>query len=229
MKKQNNLQLLKEVVFDFALPTYCLGCGQPGDVVCRECAKGLAPAVQKCIVCTRKNPLGLTCRGCQKQNVPRLAIARFAYEGLAQDLIQQYKYEDVIELRKFFAMRLASIVKKLPNYKDYKIQPMPISRAKFRLRGYNQSLLLANELSNFLGVELTDSLVRVEVSKSQVTADTKRARSANVKNVFNAKLIPPRQLILLDDVVTTGATMREAAKALYRAGAQEIICISIAC
>ncbi len=228
MKKQNNLQLLKEVVFDFVLPPYCLGCGQVGEVVCPDCAKRISPAVQKCIVCSRKNPLGLTCRACQKQNVPSLAIARFAYEGLAQDLIQQFKYEDVSELRKFFALCLAPKVKGIPNYKRFKIQPIPISRAKLRHRGYNQSFLMAKELSGYLEVELTDSLVRAEVSKSQVIADTKRAREANVKNVFKLKSAPPAQLILLDDVVTTGATMREAAKTLYRGGAKEIICLSLA-
>ncbi len=228
MTSKKNLSTIWEIFLDFFFPQYCLVCGEKGELVCGECASRLPSAELRCIVCSRKNPLGLTCRLCRKKYTPKIALSIFAYQSLAKDLVHFFKYDDVTALSDFFASEASKLIKNIPNFENYFIQPIPISKRKKRIRGYNQSLLIAKGCSNKLKVPLTDSLTRVEAISSQVSQERKIDRAHNVKNAFMLKNKPPEKVILLDDVITSGATMREAAKVLLRSGTKEIICISIA-
>jgi competence protein ComFC len=97
-------------------------------------------------------------------------------------------------------------------------------------RGYNQSKLLAEAISNRLNLPITGLLAKVEVKSSQVQAKDKESRKKNIKGSFKIEksVEAPPKAILIDDVITTGATVLEATKALKRAGVRKVVIVVLA-
>jgi ComF family protein len=110
------------------------------------------------------------------------------------------------------------------------IVPVPLHPERLRLRGFNQALLLARQLSQQSGLPLlATELARVRQTSQQ--ADLNRAqRRENVREAFawQAQTAPPRRILLIDDVLTTGATVEAAARALCAAGAREVHALALA-
>lgn len=110
--------------------------------------------------------------------------------------------------------------------------PIPLSRRRKHERGYNQVELVARTLAELDGVDVrTDILRRAKHTKSQTSLKSRSARKANVKGVFRVSEtnIPfPTRIILIDDVLTTGSTLREARRTLKDAGAKEVRCVTLA-
>lgn len=107
--------------------------------------------------------------------------------------------------------------------------PIPISKSRLRERGYNQSELIAKNLSGFV-VE-TKILIKIKDTPRQARIENRQTRMQNVLGSFavqNAELIQNRNIILIDDVATTGATLKEARKVLKNAGARKIIAFTFA-
>lgn len=116
--------------------------------------------------------------------------------------------------------------------KNAVLVPIPLSLHRERQRGYNQAYLLAEEMSKRIEVPLYLFLVRHKATKSQV-GKTQEERRENIKDAFSAKEIGKIELkgktvFLVDDVVTSGATMNEAAKVLKRAGAKHVYGLAFA-
>ena len=220
--------IIGEVFLDFIFPCICSLCHEYGKSVCQDCSKKLVSAEKRCIVCSRKNPLGKTCLACFKAHEPDSALAAFKYQETAQELVKLYKYYDVSSLKYFFADSLASVIKNIESYKEYDLAYIPLTSRKKCYRGYNQSELVAQCISKKLNLRLTDLLTRVDVPHSQVLSESKKERLANIKGAFSAKSECPELVILLDDVITSGATMREATKVLKKNGTKKVVCVSIA-
>jgi competence protein ComFC len=157
-------------------------------------------------------------------------VSRFIYEGKLKDAIHQYKFEDAYLLSEDFSLALSPIIKGVDGYNKYALTYIPLVKRRQRYRGYNQSKILAERLADRLKMTSVDLLERKEQRETQVFAKTKSARRKNVKGVFvvkgGAKI--PKKIILIDDVVTTGATVEEATKVLKKAGAREIIVVALA-
>lgn len=213
---------------DFIFPKTCALCSNHGETVCTDCEKELKRAIPRCVVCSRNNILGKTCPGCLKSDSPKLTISIFSYCKSTKDLIKSFKYDDITSLKSFFAGRLANIVKIIPDYKNYTLVPIPLAPSRKRYRGYNQSELLAREATKILRLPFCNCLARVESRHPQVSSISKKERIKNIKGVFISSLKSPAKVLLLDDVITTGATMREATRVLKKNGAEKIICVSIA-
>ena len=109
--------------------------------------------------------------------------------------------------------------------------PIPLHKTKKRKRGFNQSELIAKELSKSLNIPLkTDILVKTKKTQTQTNL-TKEQRAENVKNAFiikNPQSIEGKTVFLVDDVFTTGSTMKECAKTLKKAGATYVWGIAVA-
>lgn len=213
---------------DFFFPKICALCSKPGEFVCSDCTKLLPPAELRCIVCSRKNPLGVTCNGCLKTNGPFLALAPFKYEAQAKGLIHLFKYDDITSLKNFLAEKICPLIKKIGRYQSYCVTYIPLASRKYYRRGYNQSKLIAECIAESLEVPLTDLLMRVDAHQSQALTRTKKERLENIKGAFVPKERSAEYVILVDDVITTGATMREAVKVLRRSGAKQVVCVSVA-
>jgi len=188
----------------------------------------MPPVELRCIVCSRKNPFGLICPSCKTKYGPDFALAAFKFQGSLRRLIHEFKYEDSSSLSSAFAPELVRLIIKSLAYRGYKIVPLPLTKRKLRFRGYNQSLLLARGVSRSLNLELTDVILRDEAAQTQVQSASRKERIKNIKGVFSLKGKPPEKVILIDDVITSGATVREATKMLKRAGTKKVAVFAIA-
>ena len=115
---------------------------------------------------------------------------------------------------------------KLPRaYRKFVLVPVPLHWRRENWRGFNQAELMAGQLGES-GGEMTKGLVRVKATKQQAKAEKRRVRSENMKEAFGlskeGRRLVGKQIILVDDVFTSGATMRECARELRKAGVKEV-------
>ena len=219
----------RKAFLDFLFYETCFSCGKSGATVCKRCLNSLEPARLKCLKCGQHNPYGLYCAGCSSESRPNQVLAIYRYNNLAKDLIHIFKYEDGQLLASIFGDKLSFAIKKY-RLNDFVLVPIPLSKKRLRYRGYNQSFLLVNEISRHEGVPFADIMERRQSVLSQVQTGSRGERRQNVKGIFSIKkdIDLPRKIILVDDVITTGATVEEAAKVLKRAGVGDVRVLSLA-
>jgi ComF family protein len=173
-----------------------------------------------CPQCALPTPLGERCARCLKRP-PHFdrAVAAFAYLFPVDKLVQALKYNERLLLAHAFADELAQRVDALPDC----IVPMPLHSSRLRERGFNQSAELAKRLAAKTGCPLLlHACQRVRATLPQA-ALTWKARRGNLRGAFVCSAaVAGKHVAVVDDVMTSGASMNELAKALRRAGAREI-------
>jgi ComF family protein len=202
----------------FLFPDTCLACGTP----LAESERHL------CDRCTTE----VTARPGALQLASGEAVASICYalpfDGPARELMRALKYCG----RQSAAVPLAGValelVRELSDRGFDALVPVPLHAARRRERGFNQSELLARRLTDLAGVETLDGLRRSRPTKAQVGLSGP-ARLRNVAGAFQGRpLIAGRKVILLDDVVTTGATLLECGSAAISAGARDVAGLAVA-
>jgi ComF family protein len=148
------------------------------------------------------------------------------YDGLLREILAELKYRYRPELGEVLGKLLVEWVKLHRNFHDVNlIVPIPLNIPKLKQRGYNQAELLGKPLQKYLGIRLgNDIMIREKITESQNIL-CKEKRFQNVKGAFrvvNAKRVTGAKVLLVDDILTTGATASEAARVLLRAGALEV-------
>lgn len=241
---------LREVV-DLLLPARCVGCssripsgGRPGDsappLVCEACRGRLREAAwPRCPRChlpvgtgRRPEPDCLSCRAWPEA----LAHARWSVslEAPADALVHGLKYEGWRDLAPFMASRMAGL--ELPPRPDGTaadvVVPVPTTRRRERARGYNQARLLAADYAALRGIPLVEALERRDGGGTQVALHPDERR-ANVEEAFRlrpaaAGAVAGCRALVVDDVLTTGATAGAAARVLERAGAKGVVIVTFA-
>jgi ComF family protein len=212
---------IKEFILNLLFPKFCLGCKREGTFLCEDCFSILEISTAH-----------------QKFKGKNLADLYFPvnYENfLVKRLIQNFKYPPLIkELKKELAFLIIShflLLDKKPNFSDFVLVPVPLSKKKLRWRGFNQAEEIAKGLANFLKIPLiSDCLIKTKETKDQVELSEKE-RKENIKGAFfvkNKEKIVGKNVLLVDDVFTTGATMEEAARVLKEAGAEKIVGVVVA-
>jgi ComF family protein len=157
------------------------------------------------------------------------SFAPFLHQGPLARAIHRWKYEDHPELTdslgRLLVARAAPFLKRAPRL----IAPIPLHRDRYLSRRYDQAVLLAKELCRGTGATLVENaLVRVRKTERQVGLRGE-AREENVRDAFVGKTVARGQaLLLVDDVLTTGATARAAAQAARDAGASEVWVLTLA-
>ncbi len=210
----------------FALPLHCLLCGGPGGDeldLCRDCAAELPRNRTCCARCAL--PLAVPaalCGQCQRHPPPwDAAWVPFRYAWPLDRLESRFKFAaDLAAGRVLSALWRRELAADRPQL----IVPMPLHPARLRQRGYNQAMELARPLAQVLEVPVRhDALLRTRATKAQTELGA-IARRRNVRGAFAAKpgVLWPEHVALLDDVMTTGATLAEAARVLRRAGVRRV-------
>lgn len=155
----------------------------------------------------------------------------FAYDGSVKDAIHNLKYNERLDLVRYFGNELCRGAKEIGQF-DL-IAPVPLHRKRLAARGFNQSALLARKLGKLLSIPTDlDSLRRVKNIDPQVGME-RDERIKNVKGAFGViskrvQKISERNILLIDDVLTTGATVNECSKVLIKSGAESVRVLTIA-
>lgn len=203
----------------------CVMCGSMSHdgLWCAACDAALPYlSAPHCPVCALPTPGGEVCGHCLAQ--PPLfthTTAVFGYSFPLDKLIQNMKYGEQLALAHALAKKLARALDK-SNLPDY-IIAMPLHPAKLRERGFNQSLLLAASIARELDIPLLpDACRRLRDTPAQSSLPWK-ARKKNVRNAFSCDMnLSGKRVALVDDVLTTGASLNELAEAVAKAGAIQI-------
>ena len=188
---------------------------------------------QKCLGCKKENEI--LCPNCllkiSRPDTPYLNGVHIAanYQDLVlKKALWMLKYQGVKQLAKPLAELIRERIWKKLETENWLVVPVPLSKNKLRHRGYNQAELIAKELSDNVRADI---LFKKFHTKSQVEVKNKEERLANIIGSFEARnpeKIKGKKIILIDDVLTTGATMSEAKKVLKQAGAKKVIGVVVA-
>ena len=151
------------------------------------------------------------------------------YKGL----VHNFKYQNKKKIGDLLGLGLANLLTSDPILRcaDY-VVPIPLHPARLRERGFNQSLLLAREAAFRSGITLQDCLIRIKNTTSQTQLDY-TARANNIAGAYQLKTkldfsLKDKRIVLVDDVITTGATLTEAAKTLIEKCVSEVYGIVVA-
>ena len=211
--------------------------------ICRSCwskVKWLMPPY--CSRCSKPftpldvpgGPFSLLCEECRTEPAlyKRLLVPTL-YEGVMKEAIHLLKYER----KKRIFLEIKKILKRyleqnpLPFSELNEIIPIPLHRKKLKQRGFNQAYLLAHFISRFSNLKLVDKfLLRIRETQPQIKL-SKQERMANLKDAFqvrNGTSFRGKTILLVDDVYTTGATLREAARLLRTFETREIYVLTLA-
>lgn len=240
----------KTFILDTLFPIYCLSCQKEGTFICEECLQKVqllsfqvCPRCEKLI--TEKGKLCSYCKNVSSALDGLIAATRYKAGNISK-LVQLYKYNFIKDLHvPLGRILIRSILKNnlpLPNI----IVPVPLHHRRLRWRGFNQSGLLANYIANNLTPGfpipvLNDLILRKKYTPPQMKIKKYSDRRKNMEDafIFNKKSENFKQLqqlkhvnkynvLLIDDIATTGATLFECANVLKQNGAQKVTGVVIA-
>lgn len=225
-------------LLDIIFPKFCVNCKRIGEYVCANCFSYLSFDVSNiCAVCSRPSIDGMTHPGCKRRYAIDGTFVGLVYNGVMKKLIYQFKYKPYLsDLDKFLTTLLYEALIQKEDFvkllsKDFVLAPIPLFGSKQRSRGYNQSELLAKELSKKFGLRVKPLIRRIKDTKTQV-GQTKKERRENMANAFSIRTqsskLKAQNIFLVDDILTTGATFDSAAHALKKAGARKVFGIALA-
>ncbi len=224
---------------DFIFPKKCVSCKKLGSYLCENCFSYLSFNVKSlCLVCNKPAFNGLTHPYCRKKYSIDGCFSVLPYNKTAQKLIFNFKYKPYLTDLKSVLVDLFydSLIQNEDFNKELEkgewvFVPIPLFSSKLRKRGYNQAEILAEELSKKFNFPFQNILERIKDTKTQVGM-TNIQRRKNIKDAFglinHKSEILDQNVFLVDDVVTTGSTLLEAAKMLKRNGAKRVIGLTLA-
>lgn len=157
------------------------------------------------------------------------AFSAFKMDGLIKDLLHQCKYEKKPEAGHLVGqLCLMAMSERMPPV-DY-IVPVPLHWTRYLMRGFNQSALYAKVLSEGTGIPICYALRREKYTKQQAKLDRNERKSnlSGAFSIFDSTILKKRAILLVDDVMTTGATLSAAAKAVKHAGASKVYVFTVA-
>ena len=221
--RHDAIRTLLEALLAHVLPRDCALCNVPtgGAHLCSDCVAALRGSIAdpaSCPQCALPSPAGVTCGSCLKQPFTfDRTIALWSYQYPIDRLIQALKYHAKLPLADFFAETLACAVS---DTKVDLVLAVPLARARLRSRGFNQSVEIARRVARRIGVPIAlDAVTRSRSSRPQAELPL-AARHRNVRGVFTAQpILLGSRVAIVDDVMTSGATLDAVAQAAKRAGA----------
>ena len=212
-------------------------------VCCPYCGRVIAADKELCAACDGKLPRiedpicrvcgqGLAFCFCRKKYRFYRCVTPFYYEGPAKTGMRRFKFQGKSEAAQPFAGEMANVIEEKIGFSIIDvIVCVPMTKAAVSRRGYNQSELLAVELSKISGVKYEPGGLVKEVEHMSQHMVGYHERWSNVIGAFgvlNAEAVKNKNVLLVDDVMTTGATLNECASALKFAGAKEVFCVVFA-
>ncbi len=231
------LKSFLDKTLNLLFPEKCRGCGLPDTALCNDCFRKLRAPEIFCFACGKESDAGI-CAACARawdiSPVKVFWAARYSNPPV-KTLIRDLKYKSATKvagtLSQIFCDNVGHVLKNLKS-KNAVIVPVPITPQRLRERGFNQSEILAAALSRHTGITLTnDILFKIKNTASQVAVAERTLRLENLQGSFavpDPQKIAGKTVILVDDILTTGATIIECSRELKKAGAKNIIALVVA-
>ncbi|MDA3840742.1 MAG: double zinc ribbon domain-containing protein [Patescibacteria group bacterium] len=241
---KNYVTIWRNFLLDLIFPIECLSCSIESKWICNNCYKDIIiKQTQQCLSCGKNNLLGSFCKKCKNNNfLDGVLVASNYDDKLLSQAIKSYKYKLVkglsIPLSQLLIDLLTQILEDpeknyfwhgsqkniINNFTKNIVIPVPLHKKRFRWRGFNQSEELAKIVAEHFKLRINaENLKRIIFKKPQTALD-KDERFNNIKNSFiwNGSEIDKKNIILIDDVSTSTATLNECAKVLKKAGANKV-------
>lgn len=227
-------------LFDLFFPKKCCGCGKFGTYFCEDCVKTILQTDLVCPTCERPAIGGKHHPLCKKRYGLDGLWSLGIYQNPLKKAIQKLKYKFVTDIAEtLINLMLEYWAKYTPQFieeikkdkgKGWVVVPVPLHPKREKWRGFNQSALLGRILASKMGLEYAEVLKRTKHTKPQVKLSSWE-RKKNVKNAFSlvSNFHPlSSNILLMDDVWTTGSTLKECCYVLKRNGAQKVWAITLA-
>ena len=207
-------------------PHSCVGCRKEGSLLCGACQQNLPSAAECCFKCLQPITDYRTCLTCYKASGLQTVWRVTPYDAVAKELIWRLKFTGARQAAQAMAQSMATLHR--PAHHTY-IIPIPTATSRVRQRGYDQATLLAKNYAHLTGQPLSNCLARL--GQQHQRGANRQARLQQLDTAYrlkrNAK-IQGANILLIDDVATTGASLQAAARVLYRAGAASVNAIVFA-
>ncbi len=226
------IKKLYKIFLDLFFPKKCINCGKGKDFICEDCFSIIEILENDyCPFCfpPKITPGGKTCSFCKKDYFLDGLICATNLENIVvKKAIHLFKYPPFLkELSRHLSYLIINHLKLTNNesrFRNFILTPIPISNKRLSFRGFNQSEEIAQELSSLLNLPMEKIIRRIKNTSPQTTLDKDHRRN-NVLNAFIIEekfqqKIKEKNILLIDDVLTTGATINEAAKILKENGAK---------
>ncbi len=217
----------------------CFFCGRDGRIICYGCESKIKLAKQGvCIKCQQPTVLGFTHSYCQKDSsdLPSQLCVIYDYGGFVAQVIIKSKYNPKrFALLRVLSTSAAKMASKLGfDFAGFTVVPIPISKARERDRGFNQTDLIAKAIGKEFGLTIDNSILTRIRDTSKQFGLHRDERGQNIhgafavdKDLYARNLVRDRKFLLVDDICTTGSTLMEASSALYSAGAKDVRCYAL--
>lgn len=212
---------LLDTLISVIAPYDCLGCSAEGGLLCRACAALLPDLPERCYRCRKLSAGNLTCSSCRKTSRLYAVHVATEYEGMAQQVIWRLKFTGARNAARCMSESMLPLVDMTA--RGVCVVPVPTAATRVRQRGYDQATLLARELAKRRGFSCRNLLRRY--GKTHQVGARRSQRLKQMHGAFRVSKLghaTPKHVLLIDDVLTTGATLEAAAAALRTAGVQRV-------
>jgi ComF family protein len=234
--QRGSLRRAASLAGEMLFPPVCAGCGRYGDWVCHECERAIRRAgIGGCGRCGRPGPVAPACEHCLGVLPTGLRQVRavWAYQRPIRESIHRFKYMGEFERGRDLGRRMAEHAPTLVGAQRLvdAVVAVPLHPRRYRERGFNQAAVLASQVAPALGCEVVPAVERTRYTVSQTGLDN-AARIENMRGAFAVARDAPdfagATVLVVDDVVTTGATIGAVAAALLEAGVGEVVALAAA-
>lgn len=225
---------MRSTILELLFPRFCLGCGYVGTYICSSCeAKMKRVKRTPCFYCGKSSLLGITHPKCRQRKGIDGYLSLYSYDGLFKKLLQESKYKGAYAvLSTLLAFPQQSIFQDLNKWNNlFKplIVSVPLHPQRIRERGFNQSEIITKQYfkeANFLNTNLLERTINT-IHLANIQNKKKRRQRIQGAFTFIGNNVP-KAALLVDDVITSGATILECSKVLKEKGVRTVLAFSLA-
>lgn len=202
-------------------PFECLACGVEGKALCLPCQTTVAKIPSRCYRCRKLTKNYRTCKSCRSSSALFSIIPTAEYSGVSKELVTRLKFYGAQAIAEEIALSMAKCANDYT--KNTVVIPIPTASSRVRQRGYDQAKLIAKSFARHCALPYLDCLTRV--GQSHQVGAKRHQRTTQLKGAYRLKSgynVQNIQILLIDDVLTTGSTLESASICLKGGGAGRI-------